>query len=296
MSLEQKGTVAFWLQHPHMDWQTNNQGYKFGPFSDHGISYVVFKHPDRSLQVVISGPLSRTSTFHTRVPDIVVPQGLHVAITWRFPTVTLYLKGQPVAEIEAPTVVQATLPITISTPHRTPPLDQVGELLESLGVVFNTVSAFLDTPDPASLRAVLEDGLDRSKFGIQESTTGSFKAIISGTKKVFDYVRDKFTLFLAVFTGKAARLAEAHVSVKEAEAAIQQEKANQEKLETMQKAMQVAREFGQHLAETRADMDPAEKEALLRAHFLPSMEQFSKIMTENQMTLTIDIDDSREST
>ena len=70
MSLEHEGTVAFWLKHAHMDWQTNNQGYKFGPFSAHGLSWSVFKHPDRSLQVVISGPLSRTSTFNTRVPEI----------------------------------------------------------------------------------------------------------------------------------------------------------------------------------------------------------------------------------
>ena len=292
MSLEQEGSLTFWLQHQHTDWQTNSQDYKFGPFNAHGLSWVAFKHPDRSFQVVISGALSRPSTFNTRVPDIADPQGLFVVITWRFPTVTLYLNGQPVAEIEAPTVVQASLPITISTPHRTPPLDQVGELLESLGIVFNTVSGFLDAPDAASLRAVLEDGLDRSKFGIQESTTGSFKAIISGTKSVFDFVRDKFTLFLAVFTGKAERLAEAHVSKKEAETAIQQEKANQEKLETIQKAVNIAKDIGQHLSETRTDIDPAEKAALLQAHFLQPMEHVAKIMTENEMTLSIDANDT----
>lgn len=296
MSLEQQGTVTFWLLHPHLDWQTNNQGYKFGPFSAHGISWVVFKNPDRSLQVVISGPLSRTSTFNTSVPAIPDKKGLFVAITWHFPVVTLYLSGKPVAEIEAPTVIRATLPITISTPYPTPPLDKVGEVLEFLGIVFNTVSGFLDAPDAASLRAVLVDGLDRSKFGIQQSTTGSFKAVISGTKTVFDFVRDKFTLFLAVFAGKAERLAEAHVSLKEAEAAIQQEKASQERLETMQKAMQIAKEIGRHLTETRTDIDPAEKEKLLQTHFLRPMEQVAKIMTENQMTLTIDTDDGGKAT
>ena len=93
-----------------------------------------------------------------------VPHGLFVAITWHFPSVTLYLNGQPAAKIEAPAVVKATWPITISTPHQTPPLDQVGDVLESLGIIFNTISGFLDTSDAASLQAVLESGLDSSKF------------------------------------------------------------------------------------------------------------------------------------
>lgn len=246
--------------------------------------------------MVISGPLSRTSTFNTRIPDIVDPKGLFVAITWRFSIVTLYLTGKPVAEIEVPTIVHATLPITISSPEQTPPLDKVGELLEILGIVFNTISGFLEAPDSASLKAVLEDGLDRSKFGIQESTTGSFKALISGTKKVFDFVGDKFTLFLTVFTGKAERLAEAYVSVKEAEAAIQQEKANQEKLETIQKAINVAKQIGQQLSETRTDIDPNDKEALLQKHFLQPMQQLARIMIENQMTLTIDTEGTKQVT
>jgi len=32
MALQDEGSVAFWLQHEHKDWATNNQGYNFPEF------------------------------------------------------------------------------------------------------------------------------------------------------------------------------------------------------------------------------------------------------------------------
>ena len=52
--------------------------------------------------------------------------------------------------------------------------------------------------------------------------------------------------------------------------------------------MNVTKDIGQYLSATRTDIDPAEKAALLQTHFLQPMEHVAKIMTENEMILTID--------
>ena len=95
MSLKQEGSMDFWLKHPHRDWATNDNGYRFGPFSYEGITCSAIKHPNRTIEISVRGPFDRRFTFRYPMPQC-DERGLHVAITWKDDQVKLYLNGKHV--------------------------------------------------------------------------------------------------------------------------------------------------------------------------------------------------------
>lgn len=285
MSLQGEGSITFWLDAPEVDWQTNSKPYKFGPMSSHGIEVTAFKNPDSTLAILISGPLSQTIIFHGPMPRVHHPDGLFVAITWRHPVVTLYVGPDNVAEFVLSETQRATLPIRISSPGDTPSLDVIGDILDNLSHVFNTVSGFLDAKDPKVCVTTITDGLDLSKFSVASSTTGSWQALLNGTKSVFDFVRQRFGDFLSVCSGFGVRLAQAHVALIEADARIRHEKANQERITTIARASEIAREIGNHLASYRQDMSEADKEQLLNEHFYKPMQQLASTIVTNELEI-----------
>lgn len=288
MSLENVGAIEFSLRHPHPAWQSNAYRYKFGPFHDHGIYVAAVKSPDRTLEVVVSGPFSKTTVFKKQLPDIIQHDHVHVVISWESKVLTFYLNGSEAGKSEVQALQSTVFPITISSGDAIVPIDKAASLFQNLGHVFNTISAFLDAPDPTALRSILEFGLDLAKFGTADVESGSLKAKLTGVKKVLDYFRQHFGSFLAVFTARADRLAEAHVAQKEAETKISEEHAKQEKLQTLEQALKIVFQIGQHLADGRSDLDPDEKQELLQPHLLNPMEQIANILIDNRMTLTID--------
>ncbi|QDV11234.1 hypothetical protein CA51_10950 [Rosistilla oblonga] len=285
MSLQGEGSITFWLDHPDADWQTNTRPYKFGPMSSHGIEVTAFKNPDFTVAILISGPLSQTIMFHGPMPKVLRPDGVFVAITWRHPVVTLYVGPDKVDEFVLSETHRATLPICITSPTDTPSLDVVGDVLDNFSHVFNTVSGFLDATDPQVCITTITDGLDLSKFSVASSSTGSWQAFLNGTKSVFDFVRHRFGDFLAVCSGYGDRLAQAHVALKEADARIQHEKANQEKLATIAKANEIAREIGSHLTSHRQDISEEDKERLLNEHFYKPMQQLASTIVTNELRI-----------
>jgi hypothetical protein len=285
MSFQGEGSITCWLDHPEMDWQTNTKLYKFGPLSRYGIELTAFKYPDSTLAILISGPLLQTIIFHGPMPKVLHPDGVFVAITWRHPVVTLYVGEDKVDEFVLSETQRATLPIRITSPSDTPSLGVVGEVLDNFSHVFNTVSGFLEATDPQICITTITDGLDQSKFTVASSTTGSWQALLNGTKSVFDFVRNRFGDFLAVCSGYGDRLAKAYVALKEADARIQHEKANQEKLATIAKATEIARELGSRLASYRQDISEADKEQLLNEHFHKPMQQLASIIVTNELKI-----------
>jgi hypothetical protein len=287
MSLQGEGSITFWLYHPETDWQTNTKPYKFGPMSSHGIEVTAIKNPDFTLAILISGPLSKTIVFHGPMPKLLLPDGVFVAITWSYPVVTLYVGPEKVGEIVLLETQRATLPIRIKSPNDTPTLDVVENVLENLNHVFNTVSGFLDASDAQICITTITNGLDLSKFSVASSSKGSWQAILNGTKSVFDFVRQRFGDFLAVCSGYSDRLAQAHVALKEADARIQHEKANQEKLETIAKAFKISREIASHLASQRQDITEADKGQLIDEHFYKPMQQLASIIVTNELQVEL---------
>jgi hypothetical protein len=85
-----EGTITFWLKHQHPDWPSNSNGYYFGPFSHEDLSVKAVKHPDKTLELFVSGPSGRSFEFKHPVPEC-PPKGLMVVITWTPKEMKLYL-------------------------------------------------------------------------------------------------------------------------------------------------------------------------------------------------------------
>lgn len=305
MSLQNEGTIAFWLVHHHPDWQVNDSGYGFGPFlfPQFGLGVAVLKHPDKRLDVTISGPFQWTTAFNSRVPDLITQPNLHVAIIWSLPRMNLYLNGRPVgektlAQDQTQTLVRETMPIVIrgQTPAP-PPQDTVDEVVDQLCGVFSTIEAFFDASDLSTLEAALQSGLERPKFGVQDSGLGSWRGILAGTRRAFEFAKDKLGAFFAILAGKGERLAEAFVRTKEAEAehkqsdaAVAKEKARQEQIETLARAMEVAKQLQTQIANLRNDLPDERKLALLGQYLLPPMERMGLLLLENNLTMDISPD------
>lgn len=289
MSLMTEGSVVFRIMHDHADWQVNSNRYRFGPFSAHGIIVGVVKNPNRSLEISTSGPLYRTTVFKPVVQlSITTQPDLHVGITWKYPKIKLYLNGQFNDEVDVkPPSATVAIPLTIESPEDIISLETIGLIFENLSTVFNTISAFLDTSDAASLKSTILFGLDRSKFGLRQSSTGSFKGTLTGTENVFRFAQEKFVLFWSIFSEKANRLAEAKVSQEEAAAEIAREKVSQERLKTIETGMRVVVSIREELANSRGDLTPDEKTQILEEHFTAPMQKVAEILTDKQISITM---------
>jgi hypothetical protein len=92
LSLQQEGSVVFWLRHEHSDWSTNAHGYNFGAIQVQSVIVNAIKRPDCTLECTIEGVLGRQHVFHVAIPCC-DERGLCVALTWQSPQLHLYLNG-----------------------------------------------------------------------------------------------------------------------------------------------------------------------------------------------------------
>lgn len=94
MTIQDEGTVIFWLNHEHTDWSTNDKEYNFHKDSGNGIIIDAKKRPDKTLTVVMDGLLRKTVLFDAPMPKVEKPDGLHVCIRWKDREIQLLLNAK----------------------------------------------------------------------------------------------------------------------------------------------------------------------------------------------------------
>ena len=100
MSIQEKGTVTFWLKHEHPDWDTNNNGYNFKHADDQtGITIEAQKRPDKTLAISLGGTIEKKALFLGPMPKVEKPKGLFVAVSWSKSKIQLYLNDKLVQDI-----------------------------------------------------------------------------------------------------------------------------------------------------------------------------------------------------
>jgi len=100
MDIKEEGSIEFWINHKHKDWSTNDHGYRFKTFSSHGVSFTAQKHPDRTFELIVDGPLDSQFTFKCPIPEC-DERGLHTVVTWTRLEVHLYLNGRLVETVSS---------------------------------------------------------------------------------------------------------------------------------------------------------------------------------------------------
>jgi len=90
---EEEGSVVFTLTHPDKDWPGNIAVYDFGEVAAEGVVVQAKKNSDRTIELVVEGPLGGRNRFSSPIPEC-DERGLFVAITWKKPEVRFYLNGQ----------------------------------------------------------------------------------------------------------------------------------------------------------------------------------------------------------
>lgn len=95
MGLKNEGSIVFWLSNEHKDWPTNSSGYNFPTVKHKDITAEVKKHPDKTVEIKLTGPFDKTFTFRNPIP-LCDQRGLQVAMTWKDDEVQLYLNGKPI--------------------------------------------------------------------------------------------------------------------------------------------------------------------------------------------------------
>jgi len=77
------------LNHEHKDWSTNSSGYNFGTIKQGDISAEAKKHPDKTIEIKLTGPFDKAFVFQRPIPQC-DQRGLQVAMTWKDNKVQLY--------------------------------------------------------------------------------------------------------------------------------------------------------------------------------------------------------------
>jgi hypothetical protein len=93
-NVKNEGSIVFWLNHEHKDWPTNSSGYNFDTVQNEDISAEVTKHPDKTVEIKLTGPFDKTFVFRRSIPPC-DQRGLQVAMAWKDDNVQLYLNGNP---------------------------------------------------------------------------------------------------------------------------------------------------------------------------------------------------------
>ena len=87
-----EGTVMFLVSHEHPDWHENGSRYDFGVFTQGALNVRAIKHPDRTMQISVTG--FGESALETRKP---IPKsgqaGVMVGCTWSGSEFVFYLCG-----------------------------------------------------------------------------------------------------------------------------------------------------------------------------------------------------------
>lgn len=90
---QNEGTVRFKPSHEHEDWVTNQNGYSFSPIIKNGVFVQLLKNPDRTIDLILNGPLGHFLKIHHDISSITTPV-LDILLTWKSKTITLYLNGE----------------------------------------------------------------------------------------------------------------------------------------------------------------------------------------------------------
>lgn len=178
--------------------------------------------------------------------------------------------------------------LVVELPEGVPVLELTGFFLMRLGRLLNVISGIAGTEDLLSLDAVLRHSLDSAKFALNESSTGSFKTLISGPKKALTFFRDHCSNILAVCVGKGERLAEAHLVEKEATAMVRMEDARQAKVETLSKALALTNEVGKTIRKMRKDLDDESFKILMQSFFGPTMMELTELVAERDLKIELE--------
>jgi ribosomal protein S13 len=292
-NIQNEGSITFWISHPHNDWPLNGYGYDFGRlnFPQFGIALSVVKNPDRTLEITISGPLYRTYVLKNRIQDSIIKNNrLFIAITWKYPKVTLYVNAQNTQTVDISPIEINSLEFEIRGGEKIL-FSVISEILKDLGVIFNTVSAFQDAENESTLRNILKYQLNENKFSLVESKEGSFMGKIKGPKKVLEFVKQNFKSFLAVIHGYSKKLADNYVKGKELDTDLKEEKLKQEKLETIASAIDVAEKIGNVICRSQNNLSEQERKELISQYFIAPMRSIATTLIENNLTMSIKTND-----
>ena len=173
------------------------------------------------------------------------------------------------------------------------PFSIISEILKDLGTIFNTISAFQETTDPAILKTILKYKLNENKFSLRESKEGSFKGKIQGVKKVLNFAKQHFQGFLAVIHGHSKRLADNYVKSKEIGTALREEELKQAKIKTIQKTLTIAEKIGDVISNNQENLSDAEKKVLINDYFILPAQSMAKTLIEDNLTMNIKTDDEK---
>ena len=221
MSLKDEGTVLYVLTTKDPDWLRNDKGYNLGnsAFPEHGINLLNIKHPDRTLEIVFSGPLHRVSIFRLPLPDNRPDaNGIIVGIIWQKDLIKVYFNDQLMVSTLVPTPEFCSARLIVSGASSLVPLNAVGLLLYQISELLSIGEATSSGLDPITLDRVIKYDLEASKFQLLSSKQGSFDAIIQATKGAMSFLKENISNLNAIAKGYTDRLAEAHVASREAEA------------------------------------------------------------------------------
>lgn len=92
------GTVMFLVDHEHADWRENINGYDFGTFSQGALTVRAAKHPDRTMQISVTGIGESILETRKTIPKTNQP-GVMIACTWSGSEVVFYLCGERIDSI-----------------------------------------------------------------------------------------------------------------------------------------------------------------------------------------------------
>ncbi len=95
MAMNTEGSIRFWLQQEQPDWTIDENVYQFRSIRQSGIAIKATKHPDKTIELNVTGPLGQSLRFRQPIPPC-DKRGLHVVLTWKQSEIKLYLNANPV--------------------------------------------------------------------------------------------------------------------------------------------------------------------------------------------------------
>lgn len=95
--LSNEGAIKFWLRHPDETWAKNAKNYSFPPCSEQGVSVTAAKVKSR-IEVSVTIPERQPIQMGGKIPNDTLPNAVMITVTWKGPTVSLYLNKSLVSQ------------------------------------------------------------------------------------------------------------------------------------------------------------------------------------------------------
>lgn len=280
------GHVKFWLHHGNPNWILDDRVYSFSPISENGISVAASKVPNRKIQLVISGPYHQSFSFVGPIPLSDVP-AVMVVFTWERENIKLYLNAEVAAEMQVSLIDKSKVVLLLESPGESVSLQDVGEVLIHFGNLLSGVSAFINSKDNLSILTSIEDMLDKNKFEIVSAERGSFRAILSGSKIVFDFLKKHLHTLLILIHGHTKEYADALLEEKKAIASIATSNARKSDLEVLRVANEVCIEISRGLEIYGHNLPPEVREKLISSAISKPLESLSKSLIKNHLIMSL---------